>query len=335
MCTAITFSTKDHYFGRNLDLEVSFGQQVVVTPRNYKFDFRQKEALTSHYAMIGVASVMEGYPLYFDAVNEKGLGMAGLNYAGNCDYKDPVDKEGIDNIASFEFIPWILGQCADVTEAREKLSHLNLTNINFNAKFPASPLHWLLGDKKESIVVECDKDGLHVYDNPVGTLTNNPPFPKQLFNLNNYHMVSPHAPQNFFNKDLPLADYSRGLGSRALPGGMDSEGRFVKVSFTKWNSVCGSSEAESVGQFFHILHSVEQQKGLDEVVNTVGIDSGKEDQFEYTIYSSCCNQDKGIFYYTTYNNNQINGVDMHKTDLDSQKLTAYPMIDDQQINMQN
>lgn len=88
MCTSIIFSPKDHYFGRNLDLELSFGQQVVITPRNYDFKFRKMPEIKSHYAMVGVSLVAENYPLYFDAANEKGLGMAGLNYPGNADYKD-------------------------------------------------------------------------------------------------------------------------------------------------------------------------------------------------------------------------------------------------------
>ena len=32
MCTAITYYTKDHYFGRNLDLEFSYHEEIVVAP---------------------------------------------------------------------------------------------------------------------------------------------------------------------------------------------------------------------------------------------------------------------------------------------------------------
>ena len=72
MCTAVTYKTKDHYFGRNLDLEGSFGETVTVTPRNFPLPFRKMGMLETHYAMIGMAHIAEGYPLYYDATNEKG-----------------------------------------------------------------------------------------------------------------------------------------------------------------------------------------------------------------------------------------------------------------------
>ena len=106
MCTAITFHTKDHYFGRNLDFEQDFGEMVVITPRNYPFSFRKVQPQNQHYAIIGMAVVDNGYPLYFDGSNEKGLSMAGLYFPGNAVYLP--EKPGMDNITPFEFIPWIL-----------------------------------------------------------------------------------------------------------------------------------------------------------------------------------------------------------------------------------
>ncbi len=313
MCTSIIFSPKDHYFGRNLDLEISFGQQVVIAPRDYNFKFRKMPDMKKHYAIIGIALVSDNYPLYFDASNEKGLGMAGLNYPGNADYKKEFENK--DNVSPFEFIPWVLGQCATVAEAKDLISKINLVNISFSEKMQLYPLHWLIADKTGvSITVECDKDGLHVYDNPVGTLTNNPKFPKQLFSLNNYSDVSPKMPVNNFSKDIDFDGYCRGLGSHNLPGGMDSQSRFVRATFNKYNAPINDTEEENVDTYFHILHSVEQQKGLDEVA---------PNQFEYTIYSDGTNLDTGVFYYTTYNHKQITKVDMHKENLDSDQLINF------------
>ena len=324
MCTGITYSTQDHYFGRNLDLELSYGQKVVVTPRNFNFPFRKIDDMKSHYAMIGMSAVVDDYPLYFDASNEKGLSMAGLAFTGNA-YYFPEDPNKV-NVSPFEFIPYVLGQCASIDEVKALLKDLNLVKINFSDKLPLSPLHWLIADREHSIVVESVKEGLKVYDNPVGVLTNNPSFDMQLFSLNNYRALSPVATSNRFSDKLELDEYSRGMGTLGLPGDLTSTSRFVKATFTKFNVIPGQGEADSVSQFFHILHSVEQQKGLCNVGN---------DEFEYTIYSSCCNVDKGIYYYTTYNNNQITGVNMHHTDLDGDSLSLFTVIDDQQINMVN
>ena len=323
MCTAATYKTKDHYFGRNLDYEFAYNQTVTVTPRNYPFNFRRMGKMASHYAMIGMAFVQEDYPLYYDATNEKGLSMAGLNFPGNADYKD--EAEGKDNVAPFEFIPWILGDCATVGEAMTKLGRINLLREDFSPQLPLSPLHWIISDRDESIVVESVKDGLRIYDDPVGILTNNPTFDYHMTNLANYMSLSPADPENRFAPGLRLSPYSRGMGGLGLPGDLSSASRFIKAAFTKMNSRSGDSEAESISQFFHILASVAQQRGCCKV----------EHGYEYTIYSSCCNTDKGIYYYTTYENSRITGVDMHRENLDAGSLVSYPLIEEQQIYMQN
>lgn len=324
MCTAATYCTKDFYFGRTLDYEFSYGEEIVVMPRRFPLTFRHMGAQEQHYAIIGMAHVAGGTPLFYDAINEKGLGMAGLNFVGNADYKKPVS--GMDNVASFEFIPWILGQCACVAEAKQLLSRMNLVDTSFAPSLPASQLHWLIADSSSAITVECVKDGLHVYDNPAGVLTNNPPFPEQMMNLNNFMHLSPRQPKNQFSDALPLHCYSRGMGALGLPGDLSSQSRFVRVAFVRANSVSGDGEAESVSQFFHILGSVDQQRGCCEV------DTGK---YEYTIYTSCCNASRGIYYYTTYENHQITGVDMHSEDLDGTALVQYPLLTGERIAMQN
>ena len=324
MCTAITYNTENHYFGRNLDLEYSYKETVTITPRNYKFKFRKVKEIDKHYAIIGMAYVANDYPLYYDAINEKGLGMAGLNFPQNADYKE--EKENMDNIAPFEFIPWVLSQCATIEEVKKLLEKTNIALINFSDELPASPLHWIIADKEKSITVESVKEGLKIYDNPVGVLTNNPTFDIHMFNLNNYMNLSTEPPVNNFSKKLNLETYSRGMGAIGLPGDLSSASRFVKATFTKMNSLSGTSESESISQFFHILYSVYQQRGCVHMGHN---------QYEITIYSSCCNMDKGIYYYTTYENSQITGIDMHKENLESSELVNYNLIKGQQIFMQN
>ncbi len=324
MCTAITYSTKNHYFGRNLDLEYSYKETVTITPRNYPFKFRKVNAIDKHYAIIGMAYVSSDYPLYYDAINEKGLGMAGLNFPNNACYKEEV--EGKDNIAPFEFIPWILSQCSNIADVKKLLEKINIVKIDFSRELPLSPLHWIIADKEKAITVECVLDGLKIYDNPVGVLTNNPTFDIHMFNLNNYQNLSIEQPVNNFSKKLNFDIYSRGMGALGLPGDLSSASRFVKATFTKLNSLSGESESESISQFFHILTSVEQQRGCVHMGDS---------KYEITIYSSCSNMDKGIYYYTTYENSQITGIDMYKEDLDSSNLINYDLIKGQQILMQN
>ncbi len=324
MCTAATYKTKDFYFGRTLDYEFSYNEEITITPRNYEFKFRNKGSISNHYAIIGMAYIEENYPLYYDAINEKGLGMAGLNFVGNAYYNE--QEEGKDNIAQFEFIPWILSQCATVKEAKVLIEKINILNVSFNDQLPLAQLHWIIADAESSITVEAVKEGIKVYDNPVGVLTNNPTFDKQLYALNNYINLSNKSPRNTFATDLKLQQYSRGMGAIGLPGDLSSQSRFVRATFVKMNSVSTDEENESVSQFFHILNSVDQQRGCCQ------LDDGK---YEITIYTSCCNVTKGIYYYTTYNNHQITAVNMHKEDLNVNQLIRYPLISGEHINFQN
>ncbi len=321
MCTASNYITKDHYFGRNFDYEISYNERVTITPRNYKFEYRLIDDIESHYAIIGVAAGVDGYPLYYDACNEKGLSIAGLNFEGNAVYLE--EKEGMVNVTPFEFIPYILGTYSNVSEVKKALENINLVNINFSEELPLSPLHWMISDDTGAIVVEPLKDGLKVYDNPVGVLTNNPPFDKQLFTLNDYRSLSNRNPENTFSKDFDLDEYSRGMGAIGLPGDLSSSSRFAKVAFTRANSFSGDGEEESVSQFFHILGSVEQQNGCTFI--------NDPDLYEYTIYTSCYNTNKAVLYYRTYSNNQITAVKLMSEDLDSAELINYRLETEEQI----
>ncbi len=324
LCTAITYRTKDFYFGRTLDYEHSYVEEVTVTPRRFPFSFRHGETIGWHYALIGMAYVTDGYPLYYDAVNEHGLCMAGLNFVGNAYFGHPMPET--DNVAVFEFIPRVLGQCRSVIEVRMLLHSLRLVDTPFSDTLPPAPLHWLIADRQEAITVEAVQEGLRVHDNPVGVLTNNPPFEQQLFRLNDYMHLSPWEPKNRFSEHLPLHTYSRGMGALGLPGDLSSSSRFVRAAFVKMNGVSGEGETDSVNQLFHMLGAVEQQRGCCRV---------GDKQYETTIYTSCCNADKGIYYYTTYDNHQITAVSLHRGDPDGEKLTRYPLIRGEQLRWQN
>lgn len=321
MCTALSFPQKDFYFGRTLDYEYSYHETVTVTPRNFPLPFRMLKTAVKHYAFIGMAFVQEGYPLYYDAVNEKGLGMAGLNFPVSAKYFPPV--EGKANVAPFEFIPYILSRCASVAEAREKLKIMHLAALPFSEKLPLSPLHWMIADKFGSLVVEPTADGLKVYENPTGVMTNEPPFDSMMTHLGSFSALSAEPPVNNFSYAVPVV--SRGMGAMGLPGDLSSPSRFVKAAFTRDHARREEEESAAVGQFFHVLGSVEQQRGC------VRLEKGDE----ITIYTSCCNADKGIYYYTTYTNRRINKIDMRKTDLDGKTLVSYPLQSKEDIFAQN
>lgn len=323
MCTAATLKTKDFYFGRTLDNEFSYFEEVTVVPRNFVINFRHLEPLKEHYAIIGMAYNKDDYPLFYDATNEKGLSIAGLNFVGNAYYRE-CNKTGV-NVAQFELIPFILGQCATVDEAEKLIETINIVKTPFSEDLPVAELHWLIADKTRAVTLETTKEGINIYENSLGVLTNNPPFPEQLENLSKYKYLSNEDPKDNRGENKDPKFYSKGVGAVGLPGDLSSLSRFVRVAFTKGHSVSGESEEESVAQFFRVLGSVFQTRGSNKT----------EYGLEITHYTSCCNADKGIYYYTTYENPQISAVNMNNEDLNSSELIRYPLILKNNIYTQN
>lgn len=354
MCTSIRLQANGCYFGRNLDLEYEFGERVVLTPRNYRFPFRRMEARRAQYAMIGMATVADGYPLYAEAMNEKGLYIAGLNFPGNAYYaKD--EAADCDNLSPFELIPWLLSQCTSVSEAEPLLRRLHLVAINFRADMPLTPLHWHIADRERSIVLEAMRDGIHIYENPTDVLTNNPPFDFQLTNLRQYMGLSAAQPGEHFSGTLQLSPFGQGFGALGLPGDFSPASRFVKAAFLRANSAAEpeidaapyaempanttassnnrtaaptvtAGEADSVSQFFHLLNAVAMVRGA--VLTPEG-------KYDITTYSCCISADTRTFYYTTYGNQQISAVCMDRENLDGDALLEYPLIKELQVHFQN
>ncbi|MDE7398911.1 MAG: choloylglycine hydrolase [Oscillospiraceae bacterium] len=324
MCTAITMNGDGFYFGRTLDYEFSYGDCIAMTPRNFRFGFSSAKLDSRHYAMMGMAHIANGIPLYYEAMNEKGLGMAGLNFVDYAHYGEPRGDK--INLPPHEFIPYVLGLCKDLSEARKLLANINLIDRGFSEDLPVAQLHWIIADESGALTVESTAHGFNVYENCVGVLTNNPEFPQQMLQLNNYMNLSAKPPVNNFCSGIELRPYSRGMGAIGLPGDLSSESRFARVAFFKSNSVCGEGENASVSQFFHVLGGVDTPRGSCDIGNGV---------YQITRYTCCCDCTRGIYYYTTYGNHRISAVNMNRENLDGDKLKTFPQIENEQINWQN
>ena len=314
MCTAISYLANEHYFGRNLDVEFSYDEGIVIVPRRFPLSFRNGQKNDRHFSIIGIAHIENGYPLYYDATNENGLSIAALSFPGEAIYRQPLPDT--INLAPWELIPFVLSECESASQAKKLLSQVNLTAETFHKDFPLTPLHFLIADEKESFVAEPMKNGLYLSDNPVGILTNSPPFDFQMQYLHLFMGLSNKPVENRFSNEIPFTEISRGMGALGLPGDLSSPSRFVRAAFMKAHSPTGSTKAHDIRQFFHILGSVEQQKGC--------VDLGG--QLEFTMYTSCCDTRKGIYYYKTYDNFSIVGIDMRKEDVDTDQLISYPII---------
>ena len=310
MCTAIKY--KNNFYGRNLDLEYELPwTKVIIMPKNYLLKFKSNnENIDIRYSLIGMGMIANEYPLFYDAMNEKGLFMAGLYFKGYAKYFEKQNDK--NNITPFEFIPYILGSCSSVDEAKKILQNVNIVDIPFSKEIPLTPLHWIICDDKQCIVVESTSDGLQIYDNPYKTLTNNPRFNFHLENMNNYVNISPDSRTNLFDSNIKII--SNGVGTIGLPGSLTSQDRFVRAAFTNSVSTSNNNE-EDISQFFHILDSVAQTRG------TV---HAHENKNELTVYSDCYDFNNKTLYYKTYSNNRLTAISLNNS-YDKNKWTAYDL----------
>lgn len=316
MCLALTFNYKDQfYFGRNLDLDYHFGELPIVVPRRHVINFKFLPNITLDTALIGIGTVVDGYPLYAEAMNESGLCIAGLNYFPNAYYFPNTTKDNT-NLAPYELILYLLGNAKTVSEAKALLTNIRLVAEPFKENMPLSYLHFLLADKTSSIVIEPNEDGIKIYDNPYGILTNNPSFPFHLDNIKMYGNISPEFHVNSFTTLNNLDSFCVGLPARGLPGDPSSPSRFVRATYLKSQLLkFDLSKANIVKELFHIFYAMSLTNGMCKA------SSGN---FEITIYTSLFDVNNMKFYYSTYEELEIKEIDFKKY-LETENITTFPL----------
>lgn len=328
MCTALTLETSEgnHLFGRNVDLDSSELKNVLLIPRNYTYltNVTNEEKRTK-YALIGLGLMIGKRPVLVDGLNEKGLVCAVLDLPFHGEWNQEIVKEKI-NLSPCEVTPWLLSNCASIEEVITELKNLNIVSKPINPQVEVESIHWMVTDKTgKSIVIEKVKGKLRVYHNKVGVLTNEPTFDWHLANLNLYLKVTPNQARSTSWGQQSLKAFSQGFGSIGIPGDFSSPSRFIKAAFLRNHAVVGSTHEAALSEMFHILNAVAMIKGA------VVTEQGKD---YFTQCSTCMCQETGMYYYNTYNNNQINVIHLFEEDLDSQDVKIFPLQDRLAIYLQ-
>lgn len=313
MCTGVRFSDSkgNLYFGRNLDWTEGYGQKVVITPRDYSYNSAfLAEMKPSHGAIIGMAIIVENAPLYFDCANEAGLAIAGLNFPGYAHYEtDAVD--GKTNVAAYEFPLWVTMNFSSVDEVEEALKNTTIVAKPINEQFPVSELHFIIGDKDRSIVVEYTEKGMEIFHNNVDILTNQPGYAWHQENLRNYMNLSPKRPHEVKWEKETLVPFGSGSMMRGIPGDYYSTSRFVRVAYLNTHYPVKDTENDNVLRLFHTLTGVAMIEGAAHMDET---------SFEKTIYTGGYSSASKTYYFNTYDNPAILHVSMKDHNLDSSEL---------------
>lgn len=312
MCSGVRFSDNNEnmYFGRNLDWSVGFGQKVLITPRDYILNSAFLGERSSKYALIGMGIVAEGTPLYFDCGNEAGLAVAGLNFPGYAQYEDaPV--QGKRNIAAYEFPLWVAMSFQSVDEVESALKETVIVAKPFNEKYPVSMLHWIVGDKDRSIVVEYTENGMEVFRDDVDVLTNQPGFGWHRENLRNYMNVDSGMPDSVNWQDAKMKPFGAGSLMRGLPGDYYSTSRFVRAAYHNTHYPAQSTESENISRLFHTLASVAMIDGASQM---------SDGNFEKTIYTGGFSSATNTYYFNTYEDSAIRSVRLEDYGVDGREV---------------
>lgn len=317
MCTAI-FDHMGGYFGRTLDLECSLSEKVTVTPRHFvdKRTYLDGERL----ALVGCSAVRGGTALYYDGINEAGLSGAALNFAGEACYSD--DTGAPDEIPSYTFLYECLRACKSVEEVKRALVGRKISNAVFSPELPVTPLHFMFADRDSAITVEPLAEGVKIFDNTLGVMTNGPEFDFHLKNVASYMHLSSAPPENALARGKGLFPYSRGLGAFGLPGDFSSASRFVRCAFALSNTNIGEGRMSRLTRFLNIMDTVKIPLGC--VIAENGLDVS-------TVYASAMDIEKRIYYFTTYGARHIRSVELLHSDLNSDGLVYYEMPADELI----
>ena len=326
MCTAISlYHSNCSYFGRNMDIPFFFNQRPMLIPKGFQYLNRaENKQQRIKNSILGMGSVIDGHPAMADAMNDKGLACAGLNFAGFAKFDDFYLEDKI-NVSPYDFILWVLSEFESLTEVKEALQNLHFYSIPINQDTSVAQLHWMLADRSgHLIVVECTASGINVYDNPVSVMTNNPEFPWHLTNLREYLKISPVPADDATWSALNLKALGVGSGTLGIPGDYSSVSRFVRAAFTRAHLPNNLSEDEHISQFFTLLDAAFMPKGCVLTENNL---------CDFTVYSSCMDLTQNIYYYKNYENNRINAVKL--IEKEGTELICYPYITKQDINYLN
>ncbi len=312
MCTGVRFSDNkgNMYFGRNLDWSVGYGQKIVVTPKGYKYHSAFLGDTQPKYPVIGMGIVQENTPLYFDCANNAGLAIAGLNFPGYAQYEASA-VEGKTNIAAYEFPLWVVANFTTVDEVEKELANVAIIAKPTNDKYPVSLLHWIIGDKDRSIVVEYTDKGMQIFHNDVDVLTNQPGYGWHKENLRNYMNLASPQPEKIVWGKAEMKAFGSGSLMRGLPGDYYSPSRFVRVAYLNTHYPVKSTEEENVSRLFHTLTGVAMIDGA------AAMASG---DFEKTVYTGGFSTATNTYYWNTYEDPAIKKAAFSDYDIEGAEL---------------
>lgn len=313
-CTGISMFAADGSYFQARTIEwagTNLNSMYVVVPRNFSqtsFTPKGTNGMTfiSKYGYVGLA--VHEKEFIAEGLNEAGLS-AGLFYFPNFgSYQLYDEKYNSTTVADLQLVSWILSQFATVEEVKANINKVRVVSL-MGGDGSAEAIHWRVGDKSgKQIVIEIEKGVPHIYDNPVGVITNAPGFPWHLSNLSNYINLTPVNPAAHKMADFMVEPIGHGNGFLGLPGDFTPPSRFVRAAFFKSTAPMLPTARATMLQCFHILNNFDIPIGMNFPKNEI------PDLPSATQWTSAIDLTNGVVYYKTFDNNNIRMIDLKNID---------------------
>ncbi len=327
-CTGIRIIAEDGAVvrGRTMEFAIDIHSDVIMVPRGYARvgttpDGKEGLKWKAKYASLGANGV--GLPYLFDGLNEKGLAVGTFYFPGTAAYMPYQASDAGKSIAEWQVGSWMLENFATVDEVRQSIGGIVVPSVVFPAWGFAPPAHYVVYDASgKSIVVEYTDGKLHVYDNPLGVITNSPAFDWQMTNLSNYVNFSMTNVPPVKLGPVTLEPFGQGSGMLGIPGDFTPPSRFVRAVAFSHSVFPSKTGDDAVLETFHILNQFDIPKGAarehqkDEHGNILA---------DYTIWTDATDLKAKRFYFRTYENSRIRMVDLTRMNLDGTDIVTIAM----------
>lgn len=291
-CTAFQLKSQDGavIYCRSLEFGFPLDSDLLIVPRNTMYTGtapQEKPGLswTTKYGYVGMNQSIDR-TLVSDGMNEEGLVVGLLYLPGYAHYEKPDPAREKQTLGPWELGSFLLGTCASIQDVKTALSAVlvaqePVTNLgNY-----VMPLHYYISDRKgEVLIVEYVNGQRHEFKNPLGVLTNSPPFDWQTINLSNYVNLSPVNVPHLKFSNYDVQNFGQGSGLLGLPGDYTPVSRFIRATFFSQWATEQKTALETIRLGFHILNTFDIFDGIIlSKSDHIPINSKKSDTTEWVI----------------------------------------------------
>lgn len=317
MCTEFMIKSEDGHVvvSRSMEFNRDIKPcEVVIFPAKLEFQSPTPNhvkdphslAWTNKYRFAGISTNGQHFRIA-DGMNDRGLSIGGLYFKPYCGYQHEKHSEQRNDWLANEMVgTWILGSFATVKEVQEELPAIPVFGEENPYLNEVIPVHLGVHDREGNyIVIEYIKGHLHIHENPVGVMTNSPPFDWQLINLDNFVNLHCRNAEMIHLGKRELDPTGQGSGMLGLPGDYTPPSRFVRTAFLLHSAkgITGSEDAVNLAQ--HLLNNVDIARG------TIRDSSEYDEQDEYTWWAVIKDLHDCRLYFRTYENMTLRLVDLN------------------------